>query len=109
MTDVKFKTIIDLKKALEDHGMDAEAINSSLEMVAKAAGTKYMLEMYAAVPVEVISKVQVMDKDLAAKTIHEAYFEKTGVQATDRLDEIISLTVEDMIAKPADFFQKKTK
>lgn len=107
MTDAKLKTILDLKNALEAHGMESEAVNGAIEIVMKAVGTKYMMELYAEVSKEVVVKVQTMSKDQAATTLHEAYFEKTGKLATDRLDEIISVTIEDMIEKPGDYFQKK--
>lgn len=109
MTDSKKKTILDLQKALTDFGMESEAVQSALELVVKAVSTKYMTELYATVPADVIEQVQSMDKDGATKVIHDAYFAKAGQKATDRLDEIIHLTVEDMIADPGKFFQKKTE
>lgn len=107
MTDVKLMTMADLQKALEAYGMDPESLKATLELVAKAVGKKYTTELYAALPHEVIEQIQTMSKDTATKIVHETFFAKTGVHATDRLDEIISLTVEDMIARPADFFKKK--
>lgn len=105
----KIKTLLDLQKALADFGMESEAVQSALELVVKAVTTKYMTELYAAVPTDVIEQVQTMGKDGATKVIHQAYLEKTGQKATDRLDEIIHLTVEDMIADPGKFFKKKSQ
>lgn len=108
MDDIKMKTLKDLKNALEIHGLNPEAINASVEEVMKAVGTKYMMELYSAVPTELIDQVQSMNKYEYTKKIHEAYFAKTGIQATDRLDQIISQTVEDMIERPGEYFQKKS-
>lgn len=109
MADKKLKTLDDLRQSLNQFGMDAKSIDSTLEVVAKSASVKYMGELYAVLSADMVESLQSMSKDNAAKIVHETFFEKTGKLATDRLDEIIHLTVEDLIANPAKFFQKKSE
>lgn len=102
------KTIKDLEIALLGIEMSREEVGEIVAIVAKLVNEKHAEELYATLVPETMKKLSTLTESEASQAINQDYLMATGQKAEDRLIDLVDELVEDVIARPNTYFQKKT-